>query len=204
MDVAREVTAGSRCRWPTGPSQVQAHGSEFPHGSIQVPTADDSEGPQTTGQLTPMSTGEYRGLLSRDGIPLGSIRLTLNRVRGCWSGASVTDERPWRAARPGTDAAALSFRASVSAVAQASPRLRPTHSTRSSSAPAASSLTMNRLTWASSQDAEVAELGTKEAPCPHPCRHRHHGRHQLIRAGGVRASAGDAAQAVEGSVETGD
>jgi hypothetical protein len=47
------VTAGSRCRWPTGPSQVQAHGSEFPHGSIQVPTADDSEGPQTTGQLTP-------------------------------------------------------------------------------------------------------------------------------------------------------
>jgi hypothetical protein len=98
-----------------------------------------------------MSTGEHRGLLSRDGIPLGSIRLTLNRVRGCWSGASVTDERPWRAARPGTDAAALSFRASVSAVAQASPRLRPTHSTRSSSAPAASSLTMNRLTWASSR-----------------------------------------------------
>jgi hypothetical protein len=163
-----EVTAGSRCRWPTGPSQVQAHGSEFPHGSIQVPTADDSEGPQTTGQLTPMSTGEHRGLLSRDGIPLGSIRLTLNRVRGCWSGASVTDERPWRAARPGTDAAALSFRASVSAVAQASPRLRPTHSTRSSSAPAASSLTMNRLTWASSRTPRSLSWVRRR---PHACTH---------------------------------
>jgi hypothetical protein len=54
------------------------------------------------------------------------------------------------------------------------------------------------------QDAEVAELGAKDAPCPHPCRRRHHGRHQLIRAGGVHVSAGDAAQAVEGYVETGD
>jgi GAF domain-containing protein len=39
------------------PQPGPSHGSEFPHGSIQVPTADDSEGPQTTGQLTPMSTG---------------------------------------------------------------------------------------------------------------------------------------------------
>jgi hypothetical protein len=50
-DVAQEVTDATRCRWPTGPSQGQAHGSQLPYGTIQVPTADDSEGPETTGQL---------------------------------------------------------------------------------------------------------------------------------------------------------
>lgn len=80
------MTAGTPLPLATGPGQGQAHGSELPMGAFrprQLTTARVRRRPDSL-------PNEFGDLLSRGGIPLGSIWLTPNRVRGCWSGAGVT------------------------------------------------------------------------------------------------------------------